>query len=167
MQNDIPVRKHPRLKEYDYNQNGAYYITLCVKDRREVLSKIVGRGIPDATYIQLSEYGKNVIEAIEYINNRSRELSIDKYVVMPNHVHFIAIIKDSDGGASGKPRPTNAIIPKLVSSIKRYTNKVSGSKIWQRSYHDHIIRDDIDYLQIWQYIDENPQAWSEDCYYTV
>ena len=63
------------------------------------------------------------------------------------------------------PRPTNAIIPKLVSSIKRHTKKLAGFDMWQTSYHDRIIRDEGDYRQIWQYIDENPARWQEDEYY--
>ena len=69
------------------------------------------------------------------------------------------------GGASGKPRPTNALIPKLLSSIKRHTNKLAGFEMWQDSYHDHIIRSESDYQRIWQYIDKNPAKWHEDCYF--
>ena len=96
---------------------------------------------------------------------------IDKYVVMPNHVHLIVFIKKENeeafdnSGASGKPRPTNATIPKLISSIKRFSNRKAGFNLWQDSYHDHIIRDDSDYQRKWRYIDENPAKWAEDDYY--
>jgi hypothetical protein len=68
-------------------------------------------------------------------------------------------------GASGNPRPTEAIIPKLISSLKRYTNKVSQMDLWQDSYHDHIIRDENDYLTHSKYIENNPARWAEDEYY--
>jgi len=190
MSKDLPVRKHPRLKGYDYSTNGVYFITLCVKDKHELLGRVivgrgilyalpsdaqlnVGRGTPDAPSIELSEYGKNVVDTINFLNSKNDKIIIIKYVVMPNHVHFVVVINDpSDGalgheedGASGKPRPTNALIPKLISSIKRFTNKQAGFTIWQDSYYDHIIRDEKDYRRIWQYIDENPARWTEDDYY--
>jgi len=68
-------------------------------------------------------------------------------------------------GASGKPRPTNALIPKHISSIKRFTNKQAGFDMWQDSYHDHIIRNDEEYRVRWQYIDNNPAKWAEDDYF--
>ena len=213
MEKELPVRKHPRLKGYNYSGKGAYFITFCVKDGHEVLGQIVGRGILDAPCtiddapctpdapctVELSEYGINLRNTIDFVNKNSGNIVIDKYVIMPNHVHMIVLIDSAGGaacgdggvecrggaacgdggaecrgggasstvhGASGKPRPTNALIPKLLSSIKRYTNKLAGFNVWQDSYHDHIIRTEADYERIAQYIDENPARWEEDCYYT-
>lgn len=134
---------------------------------------IVGCGILDAPSMEPTEHGINVMRAIEFINEK---ITIDKYTVMPNHVHLMIVVEGlsdgttnapiSDHGASGKPRPTtNAVIPKLISSIKRYTNKQAGFDLWQKSFHDHIIRDEEDYNSHWQYIDENPAKWAEDEYY--
>jgi REP element-mobilizing transposase RayT len=130
MQKELPVRKKIRLEGYDYSSNGAYFLTFCTKDGHSMLGEIVGRGILDAPSVQLSEYGKNIIDTFEFFNNRNDKITIDKYVVMPNHVHVIVFINDLDSGvrdlgngASGKPRPTNALIPKFMSSVKRYTNK--------------------------------------------
>jgi len=175
---DLPQRKTMRLKEYDYSSDGAYFITICVKNRRELLGKInVGRGIPDAPsrfsepVVELMKLGKNLIETIDFINQKNHQICIDKYVIMPNHVHLIAIIDFLDNGAeiratgTGMPRPTNAIIPKLISSIKRYTNKQAGFDMWQSSYHDHIIRDEEDYQNHFRYIEENPVKWAEDEYF--
>jgi REP element-mobilizing transposase RayT len=175
---ELPVRKHPRLKNYDYSSNGAYFITFCVKDGYEMLGQIVGRGIPDAPCVELTEYGKNVDEAIKFLNNKNQNVDIEKYVIMPNHVHIIILIQNeanamvnsggvmvNKGGASGKPRPTNALIPKHISSIKRFTNKQAGFDMWQDSYHDHIIRDEADYQIRWWYIDNNPVKWAEDEYF--
>ncbi|WP_399553305.1 hypothetical protein [uncultured Intestinimonas sp.] len=61
--------------------------------------------------------------------------------------------------------PADAYIPKLISSLKRYTNRSCGSDLWQDGYHDHIIRNEADYLRIWTYMDQNPVKWREDCYY--
>jgi putative transposase len=167
MEMDLPKRKHPRLNGYDYSRGGAYFVTICTKNRQCMLSRIVGRGILDAPIIELSEYGKNVDESIKFLNTKPNELHIEKYVIMPNHVHMLIVIDNGgDGGASRMPRPTNALLPKFISSIKRYTNKVCSSDLWQNSYYDHVIRDDHDYLTRWQYIDDNPARWAEDKYYT-
>jgi REP element-mobilizing transposase RayT len=206
---DMPVRKSQRLKGFNYSSKGAYFITFCVKGRHGLLGKvIVGRGIHDAPYVDLSEHGMNLCNAIGFIHQNNDHIKIDEYVIMPNHVHMIVVVnedaygasgddygakedaygvsgdaygvsgeayganedaygaKEDDYGASGKPRPTNAEIPKLISSIKRFTNKQAGFNLWQTSYHDHIIRNEADYQRICQYIDENPAKWQEDRYFT-
>ena len=122
--NNLAVRKHLRLKGYDYSQNGAYFITFCVKDKHELLGQItVGCSILDAPCIELSEHGKALMEVIEFLTNRKSEIDIVNYVIMPNHVHLIVVINGLHNGASGMPHPKNAVIPKFVSSIKRFTNK--------------------------------------------
>ena len=91
---------------------------------------------------------------------------------MPNHIHLLIYI-NSTNGTSRMPSPmqnnintrANEQIPKLVSSLKRFTNKKTGVDLWQRSFHDHIIRDENDYLQIWEYIENNPLKWELDDYF--
>jgi len=126
---------------------------------------VVGRGILDAPFVKLSEYGNALAGAIEFMNNNNHEIGIVKYVIMPNHVHMIVVVDNLSNGASGMPRPTNALIPKLISSIKRFVNRQAGFNLWQRSFHDHIIRSDDDYIRILQYIEDNPARWREDVYY--
>jgi len=178
MQKELPVRKHPRLKGYDYSTNGAYFITLCVKDKHEKLGRIVGRDVliapPD---IRLSEYGECADKHINKINQMCAGFSVDKYVIMPNHIHMI-IIKTHDelnvcdsgatinnSGAMRTSRPTSKSIPSVMRSFKTMVTKEIGFSLWQDSYHDHIIRDEAEYRRIWQYIDENPARWAEDDYY--
>ena len=158
---ELPERKQLRLKGYDYNRKGGYFVTFCVKGRHELLGQVVGGGVLGAACMELSEYGMNLCAVIDYTNRNNSSLKIDKYIVMPNHAHLIVMVH----GASGKPRPTNASIPKLISSLKRYTNNLAGFNIWQTSYHDHIIRNEFEYLQIWRYIDDNPANWYKDCYH--
>ena len=83
-------------------------------------------------------------------------------------IHLIIKIENrSRVGMSQAPYPTaNAIIPKFISLFKRYCNREIGYNIFQRSFHDHIIRGENDYLKIWNYIDTNPAKWEEDCFYT-
>jgi len=179
MEKELPVRKKIRLQGYDYSSDGAYFITMCIEGRHEMLRQIVGRGILDAPFAELTEYGKNVVEAIKFLNNKNHNINIEKYVIMPNHVHMIIIIHNEfnatgnnsgainriNNGASGKPRPTNALIPKHISSIKRFTNKQAGFDMWQDRYHDRIIRNKDEYRVRWQYIENNPAKWEEDDYF--
>ncbi len=88
---------------------------------------------------------------------------------MPNHIHLlISITSDKNVSVCRKPpNPTNELIPKFVSLFKRYCNLEYGQQIWQRSYFDHIIRDENDYLTKWNYIDGNPSKWESDDYFVL
>ena len=141
----LPDRKKNRLDNYDYSQNGAYFITICVKDRKRILSEIVG----DDAHIVPKEYGM-VVE--KYIRNVKE---IEKYVIMPDHIHMIIRIEN---GAMWASPPTKSI-SYIVRSIKTLTTKEIGKPIFQRSYYDHIIRNQEDYNEIWEYIDNNPKKW--------
>ena len=160
---DYPNRKPIRLPEFDYHA-GAYFVTICTQDRRCILSDIlVGDGVLDVPRVQLSKYGEIVEQTLEEINDTYQHISIQKYVLMPNHIHLLVQIEDN--GTSRTPSPTNKTLPMLVSTFKRFTNKKCGVKLWQRSYHEHVIRNEQDYLEIWNYIDTNPQKWAEDRYF--
>ena len=162
---DAPKRKPARLPEYDYSTPGAYFVTICTQDRRHLLSDVrtVGDGVLDVPQIHLSEYGKTVEETLLEIERHYTDLVIEKYVIMPNHVHLL--IRLENDGTSRTPSPTNAIIPAFVSTFKRFTNQRCGIKLWQRSYHDHVIRNEQDFREIWDYIDNNPARWADDRYY--
>ncbi len=166
MKND---RKLPRLKEYDYSSNGKYFVTFCVKDMKCVLSMIVGSGDPDAPQVRLSKEGKIVENNITEMNKRYSEIKIEKYVIMPNHIHLIVSVEKTDScGASGSPLPTNSLVSRHIGTLKRFCNKQIGGNIWQTGFYDHIIRDDDDYIYHLQYIDENPRKWliGKDKYYS-
>ena len=103
---DYPKRKHVRLKDYDYSQNGMYFLTLCAKDKAPIFSKIVGRGLLDAPEIQLTEAGRCVQDAMIYLAEHDPAIQIEAAVIMPNHVHILLSIQAAKSGASGRPRPT-------------------------------------------------------------
>ena len=167
---EYPKRKKNRLGYYDYNQNGAYFITICTNDRKCILSRIVGGGVLDASATHLSDLGTIVERRIWEMNRVYPDVQTVKYVIMPNHVHLLVCIDRSEHragyGRSRTPSPTNAVIPRYVSTFKRLCNREFGKDIWQRSFHDHIIRDEAHYQLIWQYIDTNPARWQQDCFYT-
>ena len=184
---EYPNRKANRLKNYDYTQDGAYFITICVKDKHEILGEIVvGGGVLDAPCsdsgtvpcCELSEIGRLVDSRIQTMNNIYDSVKIEKYMIMPNHIHMIVSIAHENGSLlrktfrSGTPdrrfreaTPTNATIPSFISTLKRYTNRDCGFSFWQRSYHDHIIRNEAEYQKIWEYIDTNPIRWETDEYH--
>ena len=166
---DLPKRKPTRLKNYDYSSTGAYFITICTKNRKEILSKIdVGTGVPDCPKNILSEYGKIADEQIKTMNDLYENLSVDKYIIMPNHIHLLIRILNNDNGQSGTPVPTraNSIISRFISTFKRFCNKKYGQNIWQDRSNDHIVRGENDYQRIWEYIDKNPIKWKDDSFYS-
>ena len=161
---ELPKRKKDRLTGYDYSANGSYYITVCTRDKQHILGHSVGGGVLDAPYVRLSKCGAMVRDTLLEMDAFYDEITIDHYVIMPNHVHFILSIC-GERGPSRTPAPTNARLPAFLSAWKRLTNKKAGFPIWQRGYYDHVIRNEADYLRIWQYMDENPVRWAEDEYY--
>ncbi|MCQ2441006.1 MAG: transposase [Clostridia bacterium] len=142
-------RKANRLKNFDYSTDGYYFITICTNNKQKLLCDIVG----DDAHIVPTKYGKIVEKYILSIKG------IDKYVVMPNHIHLI--IKN-ENGTMWASSPT---VSQKIKSFKILTTKSIGKSIFQRSFYDHIIRDENDYLRIWEYIENNPLKWSEDKYY--
>ena len=164
----LPKRKSIRLEGYDYSNNGAYFITMCTKDMKCVLSKIVGDGALDVPLLSLSDCGWIVDNEIRKMNETYNNVKITDYVIMPNHVHMLIIVhSDSFGGTAPSTSPTNSVIAGYIGTLKRFTNKNSRSNLWQRSYYDHIIRDEADYIAHLQYIEENPHKWllGKDEYY--
>ena len=164
-----PKRKELRLKNYDYSSPGAYFITMCTHNRECILSSVVG-AIHESPVLQLSKYGKIVDELIgslpEHLGAR-----IERYVIMPNHVHLIIMINDDSLRAIHEsPRQCRSIISKTVGYIKMNASReihrhCPGISVWQRAFHDHVIRDEADYIKIAKYIEENPVRWQNDCFY--
>ncbi|MCL2812511.1 MAG: transposase [Clostridia bacterium] len=166
---DLPIRKNNRLKNYDYSQAGCYFITICVKDGVHLFGQIVGDAALGVPYVVLSSAGEMIKTHIENINQQ-KGITLDRYVIMPNHVHLLIGVKSGMLGMDGTPRaasPTKATIPLIVNALKGLTSKQFGETIWQRSYHDRIVRDEEEYQRILQYINENPARWREDRFYTV
>lgn len=91
-------------------------------------------------------------------------MTVEKFVIMPNHIHMLLLVNNLVG-MSRAPSPTNEKIPHFVSTLKRLCNKEIGQNIFQRSYHDHIIRNENDYRKVYAYIESNPSKWTEDKYH--
>ena len=146
---EFPQRKQNRLLGYDYSQNGAYFITICTQDRKKILSQIVG----DDAHIVPKPYG---YIAEKYIRNVPE---IEKYVIMPDHIHMIIRLENGSMWASTPTDAKGNRIASIVRSIKTLTTKEIGISIFQRSYYDHVIRNQQDYDEIWKHIENNPTKW--------
>ena len=162
--NGFAQKKKTRLKDFDYSTEGAYFVTICTNKKQCVFSHIVGQGLAPAE-IQLSTFGEIVNQELLDLENRYENIKINKYVIMPNHIHAIIVIEAKTAGAS--PCPTLLdIVCAFKSIVTRKCHIVNpNQKIWQSSFHDHIIRGEQDYQKIWQYIDTNPLKWQDDCFY--
>ena len=158
---ELPKRKPNRLKAFDYSQPNAYFITICTKNKEMLFWENVGASIARPEKPKLSFYGSVVEEAISNIPKVYPMVSVDNFVIMPNHIHLLLQIhSDSSGRAMLAPT-----ISKVVQQMKGFVTKQIGKSIWQKLFHDHVIRDEAGYLKIWNYIEGNPSKWEEDCFY--
>ena len=153
-------RKRCRLPMYDYSENGAYFVTICTDKKRKCLSDVSRGGVLSRPF------GKVVENELLALSERY-EVVIDKYIIMPNHIHILLTVQR----AGQSPAPTHNLSGVIGAFKSRTTEAINqmmntpGRKLWQRSYFDHVIRNEADYLRIWQYIDDNPAHWAEDEYY--
>ena len=168
MQNGLPNRKITRLKDFEYNEDGAYFITICTKNRCCILSQIVGTSVADGPQIKLTEYGEIANKYIKQLNDFYDYLSVESYVIMPNHIHILLLLNKNEHGPSRTPVPTvqNSIVSKFISTFKRFCNKEIGENIWQYRSFDHVVRNSEDYNEIQKYIYNNPLRWQYDKLYT-
>ena len=176
-------RKTIRLRNYNYSSAGVYFITICTKGREQILSSVKECDDGFRNEVILTDYGKIAEKYIAQLSEFYKDISVDKYVIMPNHIHLLLRITDTDdninsekvgginNGPSGTPVPTeydiqNSTVSKFISTFKRFCNKEYGYNIWQYRSNDHIIRNEKDYQRIWRYINDNPSLWKDDCFYT-
>ena len=153
----LPQRKPNRLFDYDYSTSGAYFITICVQDRKRILSDIVGDGFPVP-----KPCGIIAEKWIRQIPDKYPSVSVDRYVIMPDHIHLL--LRFEMGLGTGNPSPTIGTVIgwykyQVTKQINSFT-KTNGEKLFQRSYYDHVIRNQQDYDDIWQYIENNPAKWT-------
>ena len=165
-------RKSTRLHNFDYGTTGAYFVTICTQGRQKILSEIVtasncstdlntvGDGALDVPQVRLTKMGE-VVEKYLLSSENIGGVEIGEYVIMPDHIHAIILIRDLMSGTSRAPSPTaaNEALPHIISTFKRFCNKDFGCNIFQRSYYDHVIRDRKDYEKRIKYIYENPIKW--------
>ena len=148
---NLPVRKSPRIPYYDYGRPNYYFITICTHN------KICYFGNCDT----LNELGQIAEKCILCIPECYPNVTVDNYVIMPNHVHAILIFKE----AAEKDTLSRVIGQYKMAVTKKIHCINPNIVVWQRSFHDHIIRNQHSYEKIWKYISDNPRKWKEDCFY--
>ena len=153
--NSLPERKHIRLREYDYSQNNFYFVTICTHNK----ALLFGLGE------RLTDYGECAEKCLLTIHSIFPCVRLDKYVIMPNHIHAIIVI-DHDTAASMYAGPTlGTVIGNYKAAVSREIHQIDPNQIvWQARYYDHVIRNQQDYEAVWRYIDENPLKWELDEY---
>jgi len=161
-------RRSIRLKEYDYTQPGGYFVTIVTFQRDCLFGEIVNEEM------QLNEFGKITDECWRAIPEHFGNIDLGAYVVMPNHVHGVIVITDRVNADASARRGTIYRAPTVVGSIptivrsfksavtRRIGRELNATGIWQRNYHEHIIRDHKDWNRIHRYIESNPSMWAED-----
>ena len=166
-------RKNIRLKNYDYNSPGAYFVTICTEKKKKLFWKneidpdkftweVVGANCVRPRNLPLSDSGKAVLEELERWNNTYDPVFLQSYVIMPNHLHIMVIVSADENG-----RPQVApTLDRMVKQFKGAISKKIGGTIWQKSFAEHVIRDKKDYETKTNYIYENPLRWHYDELYT-
>jgi len=161
---ELPNRKLNRLHGYDYSEYGYYFVTICTKNREKFFGKIQG------SETVLNEYGKIVEKQWLWLAQQYRYIQLDKYIIMPNHMHGILIIRRD----RSRPVPTITIVHTKTKSLSQLIGafKTTSSKIirlnglteffWQRSFYDHIIHDEKSLFNIREYIQNNPLRSKND-----
>ena len=150
-------RKSIRLKEHDYQQDGLYFITICIQNREHLLGNIL-----DDSHV-IYDAGVMIEDVWNDLAKYYKGIITHDFVVMPNHIHGIIELENSDLDLS-------EIIRRFKTfTTHQYINKVQNNswkpfykKLWQRNYHEHIIRNEKSLDKLQNYILNNPLKWEED-----
>ena len=148
-------RKPTRIPDFDYSGDHYYFVTICTREMRCFF------GNPG----KLNVFGKIAENDLQNLEHHFEHLGLIKYVIMPNHIH--AIIRIGCDRIAGN-RPNLSTVVGLYKSgvTRKIREKQPDLMVWQRSFHDHIIRNDMQFQKIWEYIENNPLQWELDCYYS-
>ena len=123
---ELKNRKTTRLKGADYNRNQAVFLTICTKERKCILSRVVGTGVPDGPQIKLTKYGQIAEKYIHQLNDFYEDLSVESYVIMPNHIHIMLWVKGIDNGPSRTPVPT---VQNSIPTVRVHVQKILQQRI--------------------------------------
>lgn len=170
---EIHHRRSIRLKDYDYSEQGAYFVTLCVQERVCLFGEVIGSDMV------LNPEGRQVAEIWRELPARFPQVALDEYIVMPNHFHGIILIDEpvgaliaapgfktsvKKGAASGAPT-LGAIIRAFKSlsaiGVNRFLDR-QGQPLWQRNYFERVLRGQAELDVARRYILENPLKWQSD-----
>ena len=146
-------RKSPRLKDYDYKTSALFFVTICTRERICFFGTVYIT--EDNGEMRLNRYGELLERHIKELDERYTYARVLNHVIMPNHLHMIIGL---DNGC-GVP------LTQIIGLFKSGFSREAGISVWQRSFYDHVIRNEADYKRIWDYIETNPAKWAFDKYY--
>jgi len=157
-----------RLKDYDYSQAGAYFVTICTRDREGLFGEIADE------LMRLSLSGDIVRACWDDLPRHYSHVALDVFVIMPNHIHGIIVLADPMVvGAGFKPAPTTVNkrhrLTEIIRAFKTFSSRrinelhnTPGRPVWQRNYYEHVIRNENDLDEVRKYIVNNPLKWDLD-----
>ncbi len=161
-------RRSIRLKNYDYSQAGAYFVTVCSWNKECIFGEIVNGEM------HLNEYGQVVSGEWQRSSIIRKELELDTFLVMPNHIHGIVfinactsfnVVANGRSPLQMKPKSISSFVAGFKSAVTKQINQIRntpGTPVWQRNYYEHIIRNENELHKIRQYIQNNPLKWDLD-----
>lgn len=161
-------RKPNRLRHFDYSANGWYFVTICTKDKEKYFGKI------ENNTMILNELGEMVREYWLVIPEHFPYVILDEFIIMPNHIHGIIVIEHNNYGVGNNDRCSlqrnrnMQLLPKIISQYKSSVTRDIRKQFnnyrfrWQKSFFDHIIRDETSLQNIRTYIRFNPLKWNTD-----
>jgi REP element-mobilizing transposase RayT len=173
-----------RLPDHDYASPAAYFVTICAHERICLFGEI------EDGQMHLNAWGQVAAEEWHRTETLRDEVHLDAFVIMPNHIHGIVVIAPpnadaptdprgyestvatqraaslrGDGNRNVTPKSLGAIVRSYKSAVTRRINRMRdtpGAPVWQRNYHDRVIRDETEWRRIRRYIDTNPARWPHD-----
>ncbi|HTG34847.1 MAG TPA: transposase [Thermoanaerobaculia bacterium] len=157
-------RQSIRLKGYDYSLSGAYFVTLCVQHRECLFGDVIG------VILQANDAGQMVERWWRELTRKFPTVSMDEFVVMPNHLHGVLILQRSQVSQGSESSPLGTVMDwfktmttnEYIRGVKNHGWKNFPRRLWQRDYFDRIIRDQNEIEMIREYIRRNPSQWSQD-----
>ena len=152
----LPVRKPLRLKNYDYSSDGYYFVTICTQNKKKYFGEISA-----SNHMRFSKIGLIAKKHIENIQKHYSNVRIDRYIVMPNHIHMIVVI-GCQGLLIDDNKPT---LSNVVGLYKSGVTREVGFSVWQRLFHEHVIRNETAYIKISEYIENNSFLWKKDIFF--
>ena len=159
-----PKRKQLRLREYNYSRPGYYFVTICTAVRNQnilcTIDSVGAAALGGPPHVALTPAGQAVRELIDHMDHVYSNVTVNTFVIMPDHVHLILALSTPEGGSPRAATPT-ASIPQVVNALKGLAVKQTGIRpLWQRGYYDHVIRSDHDLQETREYIGNNPLKWT-------
>ncbi len=147
------IRKPTRISGFDYSSVNYYFVTICCHEKKCIFGSVN----------KLNVFGKIAKKDLQNIASHYGHIQVDSFVIMPNHVHAIISIEESEKRSKVS---LSTVIGQYKSGVSRKIRQISqNTEVWQRSFHDHIIRNQNEYEKIWEYVTYNFQKWESDCFY--